>query len=75
MANWATNVAALCVFIPQGAVIWEIGLVMGACNLLGGYIGARTAVAKGVGFVRVIFIVVVGAFIIKIGSDVIGGWW
>jgi uncharacterized membrane protein YfcA len=63
------------VFIPQGAVIWEIGLVMGACNLLGGYIGARTAVAKGVGFVRVIFIVVVGAFIIKIGSDVIGGWW
>jgi uncharacterized membrane protein YfcA len=75
MANWATNVAALCVFIPQGAVIWEIGLVMGACNLLGGYIGARTAVATGVGFVRVIFIVVVGAFIIKIGSDVIGGWW
>jgi uncharacterized protein len=74
MANWATNVAALCVFIPQGAVIWEIGLVMGACNLLGGYVGARTAVAKGVGFVRVIFIVVVGAFILKIGSDVIGSW-
>jgi uncharacterized protein len=55
-------------------VIWEIGLVMGACNLLGGYVGARTAVAKGVGFVRVIFIVVVGAFILKIGSDVIGSW-
>ena len=74
MANWATNVAALCVFIPQGAVMWKIGLVMGVCNLLGGYIGARTAVAKGVGFVRVIFIVVVGAFIIKIGSDVLGTW-
>ena len=72
MANWATNVAALCVFIPQGAVIWQIGLVMGGCNLLGGYIGARTAVAKGAGFVRVIFIVVVGAFILKIGSDVLG---
>jgi uncharacterized protein len=75
MANWATNVAALCVFIPQGAVMWKIGLVLGGCNLLGGYIGARTAVAKGVGFVRVIFIVVVSAFIIKLGSDVIGGWW
>ncbi len=75
MANWATNVAALCVFIPQGAVMWKVGLVMGGCNLLGGYIGARTAVAKGVGFVRVIFIVVVGAFILKIGSDVIGTWW
>ncbi len=75
MANWATNVAALCVFIPQGAVMWEIGLVMGACNLLGGYIGARTAIASGVRFVRVVFIVVVSAFIIRIGSDVLGTWF
>ncbi len=75
MANWATNVAALCVFVPQGAVLWKIGLVMGACNLLGGYVGARTAVARGAGFVRVVFVVVVGAFIVKIGSDVLGGLW
>jgi uncharacterized protein len=72
MANWATNVAALCVFIPQGAVLWKIGLAMGAANLLGGYLGARTAVAKGGGFVRIVFVVVVGAFIVKIGSDVLG---
>ncbi len=44
IANWATNLAALCVFVPQGAVLWKVGLVMGACNLLGGYLGARTAV-------------------------------
>jgi len=74
MANWATNVGALCVFVPQGAVMWEVGLLMGACNLLGGYLGARTAVARGAGFVRVVFIVVVGAFIVKIGSDVVGRW-
>jgi uncharacterized protein len=72
MANWATNVAALCVFVPQGAVLWKVGLVMGGCNLVGGYIGARTAVARGAGFVRVFFVVVVTAFIIKIGSDVLG---
>jgi uncharacterized protein len=75
MANWATNVAALCVFVPQGAVLWKIGLVMGACNLLGGYIGARTAVAQGRRFVRVVFVVVVAAFIVKIGSDVLGRLW
>jgi uncharacterized protein len=75
MANWATNVAALCVFVPQGAVLWKIGLVMGACNLLGGYIGARTAVARGRRFVRVVFVVVVAAFIVKIGSDVLGRLW
>lgn len=73
MANWATNVAALVVFVPQGAVIWKIGLVMGACNLVGGYVGARTAVARGAGFVRVLFVVVVGAFIVKIGWDVLAG--
>ena len=33
LANWATNLAALCVFVPQGAVLWKVGLVMGACNL------------------------------------------
>ncbi len=75
MANWATNVGALVVFIPQGAVLWKVGLVMGACNLLGGYLGARTAVAKGAGFVRALFVVVVGAFVVKIGSDVVGALW
>lgn len=75
MANWATNVAALCIFIPQGAVLWKVGLVMGACNLLGGYLGARTAVAKGGTFVRVVFIAVVGAFTLKIGYDVLGRFW
>jgi uncharacterized membrane protein YfcA len=72
MGNWATNIAALCVFVPQGAVLWKIGLVMGACNLLGGYVGARIAVARGGGFVRVVFVVVVSAFIVKIGADVLG---
>ena len=74
LANWATNLGALCVFVPQGVVLWKVGLVMGVCNLAGGYLGARTAVARGAGFVRVFFIVVVSAFIIRIGGDVIGIW-
>ena len=61
-------------FVPQGAVMWRIGLVVGACNLLGGYVGARTAVSRGSRFVRVFFIVVVSAFIVKIGSDVVAEW-
>ncbi len=72
MANWATNVAALCVFVPQGAVLWQVGLVLGAANLVGGYVGARTAVARGARFVRVFFILVVSAFVVTIGSDVLG---
>lgn len=71
LANWATNVAALCVFVPQGAVMWRTGLVMGAANLVGGYLGARTAVARGSSFVRVFFVVVVSAFALRIGWSVL----
>jgi uncharacterized protein len=74
MANWATNLAALCVFVPQDAVLWKTGLVMGLANLVGGYLGARTAVARGAGFVRVFFILVVAAFVIRIGGEVLGLW-
>lgn len=74
LANWATNLGALLLFIPMGAVLWKVGLVMGACNLVGGYLGARTAVEKGAKFVRIFFIVVVGAFIIRIGGSVFGIW-
>jgi len=74
LANWATNLAALCVFVPQGAVLWKVGLLMGLCNLAGGYLGARTAVARGAGFVRVFFIVVVSCFIVRIGGEVLGVW-
>jgi uncharacterized membrane protein YfcA len=74
MANWATNLAALCIFVPQDAVLWRTGLVMGVANLVGGYVGARTAVARGAGFVRVFFIVVVGAFVVRIGGEVLGLW-
>jgi uncharacterized membrane protein YfcA len=74
LANWATNLGALLLFVPTGAVLWKVGLVMGACNLLGGYLGARTAVEKGSAFVRAFFLVVVCAFIVRIGGDVFGVW-
>ena len=74
LANWATNLAALCVFVPQGAVLWQVGLVMGLANLVGGYVGARTAVARGSAFVRVFFLLLVSAFIVRIGGEVVGLW-
>ncbi len=72
MANWATNLAALVVFVPQGAVLWQAGLLMGAANLVGGYLGVRMAVARGARFIRVFFLVVVAAFVIRLGAAVVG---
>ncbi|WKN49438.1 TSUP family transporter [Nocardioides sp. Arc9.136] len=74
LANWATNLGALLLFVPQGAVLWRTGLVLGVCNLVGGYLGARTAVSRGSGFVRVFFVLVVAAFVVRIGGEVLGLW-
>lgn len=74
IANLATNLGALTVFAPMGHVVVKVGLVMAAANLIGGYTGARTAVSRGSGFVRAVFVVIVTAFIIKIGGSLLG-WW
>ncbi|MFN2320327.1 MAG: TSUP family transporter [Dermatophilaceae bacterium] len=74
IANFATNLGALVVFVPGGHVMWEVGLVMAAANIVGGYVGARTAVARGSTFVRVVFVVVIAAFTVRIGGDVVGVW-
>src|SRR5690606_40472440 len=58
LANWATNLAALVVFVPQGAVLWGVGLSMGVANMLGGYLVARTAIGQGAALHRYIFMLV-----------------
>lgn len=71
IVNFATNVGALAFFIPYGAVQWGLGLALGTANLLGGYLGARMAVSRGSAFVRVVFVVVVGALIVRLGWDML----
>jgi len=73
IVNFATNLGALVFFVPAGHVIWQLGLAVGAANLVGGYVGARMAVAKGSRFVRVVFVVVVSALIVRLGYDVVTG--
>ena len=59
IVNCATNLGALLFFVPNGYVYWGLGLLLGAANMLGGYLGARTATARGSRFIRVAFLVVV----------------
>ncbi|WP_433123348.1 sulfite exporter TauE/SafE family protein [Arthrobacter koreensis] len=70
IVNMATNIGALAFFLPHGSLLWGLGLVLGLANMTGGYIGARMAVTKGSRFIRIVFLVVVGALIIKLGTDV-----
>jgi uncharacterized protein len=70
IVNAVTNVAAIAWFVPHGQFIGTLVLPMAACNLAGGLIGARLAIARGSGFVRLLFLLVVGALILRLAYDV-----
>jgi uncharacterized membrane protein YfcA len=74
ITNFATNLGALTIFLPMGLVLFKVGFVIAIANLVGGYVGARTAVARGSGFVRAVFVLIVSAFIVKISGSLLG-WW
>ena len=74
IANVATNLGALAIFVPGSHVLWVPALVMAAGNVLGGYLGARVAVRFGSRFVKAVFVVVVGAMIVRLGGQVLGFW-
>lgn len=69
LLNVATNVAAIALFAAKGHIWWQVGLVLAAANVVGSLIGTRLALKHGAGLVRGVFIVVVGALILKTGYD------
>jgi hypothetical protein len=69
VVNVACNLAALLWFGYSGHLLWQIGLMMAACNVAGSLTGSRLAIRKGSGFVRKIFLLVVSALILKTGYD------
>jgi uncharacterized membrane protein YfcA len=67
--NAGTNLGALAVFAAQGHVLWAIGLGMAVCNAAGAQLGARMAISRGTGFVRVVLLCVVAALVLKMGYE------
>ncbi|MBE1533615.1 sulfite exporter TauE/SafE family protein [Actinomadura algeriensis] len=70
--NAGTNLGALAVFAVQGHVLWAIGLAMAVCNAVGAWLGARTAINRGAGFVRVVLLCVVAALVAKLAWEQFG---
>lgn len=73
VVNCVTNLSALIVFISKGYFILPLALVMTIFNMTGSYIGSHLALKKGNGFVRIIFLVIVGIMICKFGYDLCFG--
>ena len=67
VVNVATNIGAIAVFGINGAVIWQIGIIMGIANITGAIIGSRLAIKGGSTLVRKVFLIVTFALIIKVG--------
>lgn len=61
--------AAIALFAAKGHVWWHFAVTLAVANVVGSLIGTHMALRHGTGFVRGIFIVVVGALIIKTGYD------
>ena len=71
VVNLGTNLAAIVVFGVTGSVLWLLGLLMGACNVIGAVVGARMAIRRGSEFVRLVFLAVVGVLILRLGWDLL----
>ncbi|MBB1075320.1 TSUP family transporter [Rhodoferax sp. 4810] len=69
LVNTATNLSALALFIAKGHIWWHFVLVMAIANVVGSLLGTRLALKHGTGFVRVVFLLVVSALILKTGYD------
>ena len=70
--NTATNFAALVLFAWTGHVWWHVAAVLAVTNVVGSLLGTRLALARGAGFVRIVFIVVVSLLILKTAWDSFG---
>lgn len=70
VVNLATNLGSVTLFLVKGKIIWLIALPMAAANMLGGFIGARLAIAKGNRFIRVFFLLVITLILLRFSWDV-----
>jgi uncharacterized protein len=69
LLNTFSNLAALLLFAWKGHVWWHFALALAVANVAGSLLGTRLALKHGSGFVRIAFIVVVSALILKTGYD------
>ncbi len=69
LLNLSSNIAALILFTLKGHVWWHFALGLALANVVGSLLGTRLALKHGAGFVRGVFIAVVGLLILKTGFD------
>lgn len=67
--NMTTNLGALAFLGTSGNVWWRFFLPMAVANVVGAFLGTRVALKHGSPLVRIVFLCVVGALILKTAYD------
>ena len=68
--NVATNTGSILFFAGSGHILYHYAIPMAVCNFCGSLVGARLAILKGNTFIRIFFLFVVAATIIRFGYDI-----
>lgn len=66
LLNFATNIASLIFFILGGHVVWVVGLIMMAGQIIGAYLGSHMVVKGGARFIRPVIVVVCFCMVAKL---------
>jgi len=74
IVNVACNLSALMWFGYSGHLLWQLGLLMAACQIAGSLVGTKLAIKHGSAFVRKLFLVVVSTLIVKTAFDAVVKW-
>ena len=67
--NFTSNVVALAVFLWLYEVLWGVGILMGLGQVVGAFLGSKLVLKTQGKFIKILFLVVVGATICKVGWD------
>ena len=67
--NFGSNLGAFTVFLAHGAILWKVGLVMGAGQFLGAQLGSRYAMKKGARIIKPLLVIVSLALAIRLLAD------
>jgi len=67
--NFTSNIVSFGVFLLSGNMLFIVGFIMGAGQILGAYLGSNLVAKKDVGFIRVFFLTIVAITILKLLYD------
>lgn len=70
--NFTSNVVALGVFLCLYEVLWAVGILMGVGQIVGAFLGSKLVLKTNGNFIKILFLIVVGATICKVGYDYFG---